>query len=75
MKNMFSNLFKFVRLAISSRDADFGYDVLHGDACHVSVVDAMLIHGNVIGASGRSVGSRETRMMKARVDGNAAQGA
>lgn len=70
MKNMISNLFKFVKLAFSSRGADFGYGVLHGDASHVNVVDAMLIHGNVIGAAGRCIGSRETRMMKARVDGN-----
>ena len=52
------------------KNADFGDDVLHGDSSRVSIADSMLIQGSVIGAKGRSVGSRELRMMMARVDEN-----
>lgn len=67
---MWFNLFKFMRLAFSPRGADFGEDILHSDASRVSIADRMLIQGSVIGAEGRSVGCREIRMMRARVDGN-----
>ena len=70
MKRMISNLINFSKLAFSSKNSDFGDDVLHGDSSRVSIADSMLIQGSVIGAKGRSVGSRELRMMMARVDEN-----
>ena len=67
---MFTNLLKFVQLALSPRGVDFGDNVLHGDVSHVKIADSVLVQGSVIGAEGRSIGSREIRMMRSRIESN-----
>ena len=67
---MIADLCRFVKLAFSRKGVDLGDSVLQGHAFRTNVTDAMLVEGNVLGSEGRSIGYREMRNMRARVDGN-----